>query len=77
MANLSVGKTRIVTTSLQGNTNEDLCIEAQERGKNFVLIIKSSLCEGIFISSLCRIKRYKLCWFGDCACKKNISYNYL
>ena len=32
-------------------TKEDLCIEAQERGKNFALIIKSSLVEGIFIDA--------------------------
>ena len=32
-------------------TNKDLCIEAQERGKNFALIIKSSLFEGIFIDA--------------------------
>ena len=30
---------------------EDLYIEAQERGKNFALIIKSSLFEGIFIDA--------------------------
>ena len=27
------------------------CIEAQERGKNFALIVKSSLFEGIFIDA--------------------------
>ena len=32
-------------------TKEDLYIEAQERGKNFALIIKSSLFEGIFIDA--------------------------
>ena len=30
-------------------TKEDLCIEAQESGKNVELIIKSFLFEGIFI----------------------------
>ena len=30
---------------------EDLCIETQERGINFALIIKSSLFEGIFIDA--------------------------
>ena len=30
---------------------EDLCIEAQERGKNCALIIKNSLFEGIFIDA--------------------------
>ena len=34
-----------------GDTKEHLCIEAQERGKNVALIIKSSLCEGIFIDA--------------------------
>ena len=36
-------------------------------GKNFALIIKSSLFEGIFIDAkgVC-----KLCEFGDCGCKK-------
>ena len=29
------------------------CIEAKERGKNFGLIIKSSLFEGIFIDAKC------------------------
>ena len=37
-----------VTQSL---TREDLYIEAQERGKNFALIIKSSLFDGIFIDA--------------------------
>ena len=32
-------------------TKEDLYIEAQERGKNVALIIKSSLFEGIFIDA--------------------------
>ena len=32
----------------KGVTKEDLCIEAQEGGKNFAIIIKSSLFEGIF-----------------------------
>ena len=32
-------------------TKEDLYIEEQERGKNFALIIKSSLFEGIFIDA--------------------------
>ena len=36
-----------------GVTKEDLCIEAQQRGKNFELIIKSSLLEGIFIDAKC------------------------
>ena len=30
---------------------EDLCIEAQERGKKIALIIMSSLFEGIFIDA--------------------------
>ena len=34
-------------TPARGKTKEDLCIEAQERGKNFALIIKSSLFEVI------------------------------
>ena len=32
-------------------TKEDLCIEAQERGKNVALIIESSLFEAIFIDA--------------------------
>ena len=36
-------------TAIDGVKKEDLCIEAQERGKNFALIIKSYLFEGIFI----------------------------
>ena len=32
-------------------SKEYLCIEAQERGKNFALIIKSSHFEGIFIDA--------------------------
>ena len=47
-------------------TKEDLCIEVQGRGKNFTLIIKSSLFKGIFIDA----KGCKLCEFWDCACKK-------
>ena len=35
----------------EGPTKEDLYIEAQERGKNFALIIWSSLFEGIFIDA--------------------------
>ena len=34
-----------------GHGDTTICIEAQERGKNFVLIIKSSLFEGIFIDA--------------------------
>ena len=34
-------------------TKEDSCIEAQERGENFTLIIKSSLFVGIFIYAKC------------------------
>ena len=34
--------------NLWGITKEDLCIEAQERGKNLALIINSSLYEAIF-----------------------------
>ena len=30
---------------------EDLCIEVHDSGKNFALIIKSSLFEGIFIDA--------------------------
>ena len=37
----------------RGTIKEDLCIEAQERGKNFALIIKSSLFERIFIDAKC------------------------
>ena len=33
------------------STKEDLCIEEQEMGKNFALIIKSFLFEGIFIDA--------------------------
>ena len=32
-------------------SKRNYCIEAQERGKNFALIIKSSLFEGIFIDA--------------------------
>ena len=37
--------------NLWGITKEDLCIEVQEMGKNFALIIKSSLFEAIFIDA--------------------------
>ena len=35
----------------QDITKEDLCIETQERGKNFALIIQNSIFEGIFIDA--------------------------
>ena len=35
----------------RSGNKEDLCIEAQKRGNNFSLIIKSSLFEGIFIDA--------------------------
>ena len=41
----------LLVMNLWGITKEDLYIEAQERGKNFALIIKSSLFEGIFIDA--------------------------
>ena len=43
---LSVRRTQPDSTN-----KEDLCIEAQQRGKKFALIIKSSLFEGIFIDA--------------------------
>ena len=36
---------------MRSNTNENICIEAQEKGKNFALMIKTSLFEGIFIDA--------------------------
>ena len=41
----------LLVMNLGGITKEDLCIEAQQRGKHFSLIIKSSLFEGIFIDA--------------------------
>ena len=41
----------LLVINLGGITKEDLCIEAQQRGKNFSLIIKSSLFDGIFIDA--------------------------
>ena len=41
----------LLVMNLWGITKEDLWIEAQDRGKNFALIIKSSLCEWIFIDA--------------------------
>ena len=40
-----------ITLSTLWLYEEDLYIEAQERGKNFAIIIKSSLFEGIFIDA--------------------------
>ena len=41
----------LILYSIDGTTKEDLCIEAQERGKSFALIIKSSHFKGIFINA--------------------------
>ena len=55
----------------RGGTKEDLCIEAQERGKNFALIIKSSLFEEIFIDA-----KGVNCEGLEIVHAKNISYTY-
>ena len=41
----------IINSPYLSQTKEELCIEAQERGKHFALIIKSSLFQGIFIDA--------------------------
>ena len=53
-------------------TKEDLCIEEQERGKIFALIIKSSLFDGIIIDAKC----VNCASFETVRAKKKVSYNY-
>ena len=56
----------------QSHTKRIYCIEAQQRGKHFALIIKSSLFEGIFIDA----KGVNCTSLEIVREKNNISYNY-
>ena len=61
----------LLVMNLWGITKENLYIEVQERGKNFALIIKSSLFDGLFID-----EKGINCASLEAVNAKNISYNY-